>query len=79
MDELTCANCPFDIEQPNGKPFCIQDATCEVSVKWLNEHERKIYNQAIEDFFNKCWKENIMFYLDTMDCLKKVKEQLKQY
>ena len=41
MDELTCANCPFDIEQPNGKPFCIQDATCEVCVKWLNEHERK--------------------------------------
>ena len=78
MEELSCANCPFDIEQPNGKPFCIQDATCEISVNWLNEHEQKIYNQALEDFFNKCLEENIQFYLNPIDCMIEVKEQLKK-
>lgn len=49
MEELTCATCPFDVEQPNGRPFCIQDAGCEISVNWLNEYEQKIYNQALDD------------------------------
>lgn len=49
MNELTCANCPFDVERPNGKPFCIQDATCEISVNWLNEHDSKIRADAISE------------------------------
>lgn len=50
----------------------------ECAEKTLTEYENEIYNKALEDFFNKCWDKNIMFYSNPIDCLKEVKEQLKK-
>lgn len=39
---------------------------------------KNVYNKALEDFFNKCLEENIQFYLNPVDCMREVKEQLKE-
>lgn len=42
-----------------------------------NALENNGYNKGVEDFYNKCYEKNIMFYSDPMDCLREVKELLK--
>ena len=44
----------------------------------LTEYADRVYNQALEDFFTKCLDENIQFYLNPIDCMREVKEQLKK-
>lgn len=44
----------------------------------VEEAYQEAYNQALEDFFNKCLEEYIEFYLNPVECLREVKEQLKQ-
>lgn len=45
---------------------------------YWNDLEKAIYNQALEDFLKRCLDENIQFYLNPIDCMREVKDQLKR-
>lgn len=56
----------------------IETDEIEVDNKTIEQIKNESYNQALEDFFNKCLEENIQFHLNPIDCMREVKEQLKK-
>lgn len=63
----------------NGMNNCDYCGSCHSEFNARSSDEKRhIYNQALEDFFNKCSEENIQFYLNPIDCMREVKEQLKR-
>lgn len=66
----------LNMEQNKDKYKCSELYNISFGTVDTSEHDKQIYNQALEDFFNKCLEENIQFYLNPIDCMRKVKDQL---
>lgn len=57
----------------------MEELTCEVSMEWLNEHERIIYNQALEDISKKIkWQYKNYKSMPSIHLFLEIVEQLKK-